>query len=135
MDCGICGKEYKSWDGLFYHKRKVHNCENVHSRRYDYETKNAAKIAAKITEEKSRKCIHCHKHHLKPAMEKRYLKSHKEDVMWIECKLCRKEHREEMFKDHIRGHNRYMRDEYHMKPDELEELVNIVSYDAALTAA
>ena len=42
--------------------------------------------------------------------------------------------REAMFKDHIRGHNRHMRDEYYMLPKELEELLNTGSYDAALTA-
>ena len=78
--------------------------------------------------------MHCHKHHRKPAMEKQYLKSLKENFTWIKCKLGRKEHREEMFKDHIRGNNRYMRDEYYMKPEELEQLLNTGSYDAALTA-
>ena len=82
----------------------------------------------------ARKCTHCHKHNHKAAIEKHYLKSHKEHFTWIECKLCRKEHREEIFKDHIRGHNRYVRDEYYMKPEELEELLKTGRYDAALTA-
>ena len=80
--------EYKTWNGLFYHKRKVHNCENVCLCRYELLIKNAAKIA----EEKERKCMHCHKHHHKPAMEKHYLKSHKEKFVWMKCKLCQKEH-------------------------------------------
>ena len=71
------------------------------ARRYDDEMKNAA-----------RKCMHWHKHYRKPAMEKHCLKSLKENFSWIKYKLGRKEHREEMFKDHIRGQNRYMRDEY-----------------------
>ena len=45
-----------------------------------------------------------------------------------------KEHREEIFKDHIMGHNRYMRDEYYMKTEELAKLLSAGSYDAALTA-
>ena len=121
MDCGICGKEYKSWEGKFCHKRKVHNCVNVHSRRYDYETKNA-----------TRKCMHCHKHHRKPAMEKYYLKSNKENFTWIKCKLCQKEQREETLKDHIRRHNRYIRDQNYMKAENLEELLNIERYDDAM---
>ena len=108
---------------MLYHKRKVHNCENVRSRRYDYEMKNAAC-----------KCMHCHKHHRKPEMEKHYLKSHKENFTWIKRKLCREEHREEMFKDHIRRHNRYIGGTHYIKPEELEELLNTGNYDAVLAA-
>ena len=36
MDCYMCGKEYKSWHGLFYHKRKVYNCVDVRSSLYEY---------------------------------------------------------------------------------------------------
>ena len=57
MDCYICGKEYIIWEELFYHKRKVHSCTNIHSSRYEYEVKNAAKFA----DEKERKCMFCPK--------------------------------------------------------------------------
>ena len=47
MDFCICGKDYTTSEGLFYHKRKVHNCTNVRSSRYEYEIKNAAKLTNK----------------------------------------------------------------------------------------
>ena len=43
-DCSITSERYKSWEGLFYHKRKRHNCEDVHSTRYEYELKHAVKL-------------------------------------------------------------------------------------------
>ena len=74
-------------DCNIYHKRKVHNCEDDYSRRYDEEVKNA-----------TRRCMHCNKHHRKRAMEKHSLKNHKEKFTWIKCKLYQKEQQEE---DHI----------------------------------
>ena len=128
MDCYICGKEYKSWQGLFYHKRKVHHCEDVRSSRYEYELKHAAKIA----EGKVRKCIFCPRRLHKITMEKHYLEKHKENFTWMKCKLCCREHREEMLKNHIKEHNIYFRDEYYMKPEKLEDLLNTEHYDVIL---
>ena len=34
LKCFICGKDYKSWNGLMYHKRNMHN-SNVKSHSYD----------------------------------------------------------------------------------------------------
>ena len=107
MDCSICGKEYKSWRGVFYHKRKVHNCEDVLSSRYEYEIKSAAKIA----EEKVRQFLFRHRRLRKATVGRHYLEKHKENFTWMKCKLCCREHREEILKDHIRGHNVYIRDE------------------------
>ena len=107
----------------FYHKRKVHNCEDVYSRRYDEEVKNAA-----------RKSMHCNKHHRKPAMEKHYLKNHKEKFTWIQCKLYQKEQREEALNNHIIRHNRYVSGQDYMKAEDLEELLNAKRYDDAMVA-
>ena len=74
MDCYICGKEYTSWQGLFYHKRKIHNCEDAHSSRYEYEIKNAAKIAEEKAREKACKCMFCPRRIRKVRMEKHYLR-------------------------------------------------------------
>ena len=109
MDCSICGKEYISWQGLFYHKRKVHNCENVHSSRYEYEIKNAAKIAGEKEREKTRKCMFCHRCLRRLTMERHCLKMHKENFMWMNYIICDREHQEEMLADHIRGHNVYLK--------------------------
>ena len=43
-------KSFK-WDGLFYHKRKVHNCTDVHSRRYELELE--LKSSSKACEKRS----------------------------------------------------------------------------------
>ena len=34
MDCYVCGKKYKSWNVLFYHKKNIHG-SNVRSRTFD----------------------------------------------------------------------------------------------------
>ena len=65
----------------------VHNCANVHSSRYDYEIKNAAKIAEEMEREKARECMFCHR---------RYLKLHTENFTWKKCIICCREHRGEM---------------------------------------
>ena len=103
MDCYICGKKYTLLQGLFYHRRKIHNCEDVRSSRYEYELKNAAKIV----EEKARKCMFCPGRLRKVTMEKHYLKKHIQNFTWMKCKLCCREHQEEMLKDHIKEHNKY----------------------------
>ena len=54
-------------------------------------------------------------------MEEHYRKNHKENFTWIECKLCRIEHREEEFKDHIRRHNDYPINGHYMNPEKLED--------------
>ena len=118
MDCYICGKEYKSWQGLFYHKRKVHNCVDVRSSRYEYEIKNAAKFA----EDKARK----------EAMEEHHRKKYKEDSTRIKCKLCCRDCREEIFKDYIKQQNIYSKNEYYMKPEKLKDLLNTERYDVIL---
>ena len=73
IDCYICGKEYPTWRGLFYHKRKVHNCTNVRSSRYEYEIKNATKLEEK--EETAGKCMFCSKRFRKETMKDHYRKS------------------------------------------------------------
>ena len=65
MDCYICGKKYKSWIGLFYHQPKIHNSVNARSSRYEYEIKNALKLA----EEKAGKCMFCARRYCKGTME------------------------------------------------------------------
>ena len=52
------GKEYKTWNGLFYNKRKVHNCDNAHSARYNWELK---KNVEKVLAEKAKTCPHFQK--------------------------------------------------------------------------
>ena len=99
------------------------------ARGVEYEIKNAAKIA----EERERKCMHCHRRHHKPAMERHYLKNHKKNFTRVKCKLCRIGHREEMLKDHIREHNVYIGGTYYIEPEELEELLNTGNHDATLT--
>ena len=69
-DCYMCGKEYTSWRGLFYHKRKVHNCTNVYSRQYELELElnnsvkpekknhpNACFVLKRVIIKKKWKCI------------------------------------------------------------------------------
>ena len=67
-------------------------------------------------------------------MEIHHLKSHKETFTWIKCKLCQNEQREEIITDHIRRHNRYIRDQNYMKAEYLEELLNTKRYDDAMIA-
>ena len=97
MGCYMCGKEYKTWNGLFYHKRKVHNCDNAHSARYNWELKNAEKILA----EKAKKCPQCPKKHRKPAMEQHFKRAQSEQFVYAACKLCQEECRTEVYNDHI----------------------------------
>ena len=108
--------------GLFYHKRKIHNYEDVRSSRYEYE----------IAEETARKCMFCPRRLRKVTMEKHYLEKHEENFTWMKRKLCCREHREEMLKDHIKEHNVYFRGECYMKPEKLEDLLNTEHYDVIL---
>ena len=59
MDCYICGKEYTSWNRLFYHKRKVHNCIDARLGRYELEFK--LKSSVKPVKKEAPKCMLCSK--------------------------------------------------------------------------
>ena len=48
------------------------------------------------------------------------------------CKLGGSESREETFKNHIRWHNIYSKNEYYMKPEKLEDLLTTEYYDVIL---
>ena len=109
MDCYICGRKYKSWQGLFYYKRKIHNCED------------SSRSAVKLSEEKARKCVFCHRRLREVKMREHYLKEDRGNFTWVKCKLCCREHREEEFKEHIKQHNIYFRGKYCMKPEKLEK--------------
>ena len=130
MDCYICGKEYTTWEGLFYHKRKFYNCTNFRSSRYEYEIKKATNLA----EEKVCKCMFCPQRFRKETMEDHYWKTHKENFTWIKCKLGCSEVREEMFNDHIKEHNVYSKNDYYMKTEKLKDLLNTEHYDVILVA-
>ena len=129
-DCHICGKKYKRWQSLFYHKRKIHNCDNVRSAKYDLELKNAAKIA----ERRAKKCPHCPKFHRKPTMEEHFKRVHKDKYVYVTCKLCQKECREGSYNDHTNVHNSYGRGRHFMDPEELDKLFVSSSSDDALVA-
>ena len=113
-DCSITSERYKSWEGLFYHKRKIHNCEDAHSSRYEL------KHAVKPLEEKACKCMCCPRRLRKVTMEELYLKERRGNFTWVKCELCCREHREEEFRGHIKEHNIYFRGEYNMKTEKLE---------------
>ena len=76
----------------------------------------------------------CPKRFRKEPMEDHYRKAHKGNFTWIMCKLGCSEHREETFKDHIRWHNIYSKNEYYMKPEMLEDLLSTENYDVILVA-
>ena len=126
MDCYISGNEYTTWEGLFYRKRKVHNCTNVRSSRYGYEIKNAGQLA----EGKALQYMFYDKHFRKETMEDHNRK--KSNFTLIKCKLGCSKRRKEMFKDHINWHNIYSKNEYCMKPEKLEDLLNPEHYDIIL---
>ena len=90
------------------------------------------KSATNLTEEGERECMVCPKRFRKGPMEDHYRKKHKGNFTWIKCKLGCSERREETFKDHIRLHNIYSKNEYHMKPEKLEDLLTIENYDDIL---
>ena len=131
MDCYICDKKYKSWGGLFYHKRKVHNCTDIHSRRYELELE--LKSSVKPVKKEAPKCILCSTNsYNKEKIEVHYWKVHRDSFKWIECKIDRCRYacgkvREEEFKDHIKRHNTMYSKEgsrYYMEPEKLEDLFN-----------
>ena len=136
MDCYKCDKKYKSWEGLVYHKRKVHNCIDVHSRRYELELKLNSSV--KPVKKEAPKCILCCKNSCnKEKIEVHYWKVHRDSFKCIECKIdcgrfaCGKVHEEE-FKDHIRRHNTMYSKEgsrYYMEPEKLEDLFNAEHLD------
>ena len=105
----MCKKKYKSWEGLFYHKRKVHNCVDVHSRRYELELK--LKRSVKHVKKEAPKCMICSKKRYNTEKgEVHYWKVNRDSFKWIACKIGRGRFacgkgREEEFKDHIRRHN------------------------------
>ena len=80
VNCYLCGKEYTSWRGLFYHKRKVHNCTNVYSRQYELELE--LKYLVKPERKEAPKCMLCFK-----KIEVHYWKMHRDSFKWIECKI------------------------------------------------
>ena len=53
---------------------------------------------------------------------------------WIKCKCGCSERREEMFKDDIKWHNIYSKNEYYMMQEKLEDLTNTEHYDVILVA-
>ena len=128
MECYICEKENKTWEGSFCHKRKVHTCVDVHSRRYELELENATKTEEEKARVKARKCMFCPRYLRKVTMEERR-KKHEEHFTWIKCKLCCREHREEEFKDHIRQHNGYSRNGHYMNSKRLEDLFSTEHLD------
>ena len=123
MDCYICGEKYKSWEGLFYHKRKIYNCEDVHSSRYEL------KHAVKLLEAIACRCMFCSRHLRKVKMAEHYLKEHRGNFTWVKCRLWCRKHREEEFRNHIKKHNI---GEYYMKPEIFEDLLNTEHYDVIL---
>ena len=72
----------------------------------------------------------CPKRFRKGPMENHFRKKHKGNFTWI--KLGCSERREETFKDHIRWHNIYSKNEYYMKPEKLEDLLTTEHYDVIL---
>ena len=81
MECYTCEKEYKTWEGVFYHKRKVHNCVDVCSRRYGLELENATKTAEAKAREKARKCMFCLRHLRKVTMGEHYRKKTTKSIL------------------------------------------------------
>ena len=59
MDCYMHKNKYKSWEGLFYHKLKVHNYTDVHSHQYELELK--LKSSVKPVNKEAPKCMRCSK--------------------------------------------------------------------------
>ena len=57
----------------------------------------------------------------------------KEKFTWRKRIIFCGEHQEEMLVDHIREHNVYLRGEYYMEPEKLEELLNTENHRAAMT--
>ena len=88
---------------MFYHKRKVHNCTDVHSRRYELELK--LKSSVKPVRREAPKCMLCSKKSYdKEKIEVHYWKLHRDSFKWVECKIDRgrfacSKVREEEFKD------------------------------------
>ena len=76
----------------------------------------------------------CPQRFRKETMEDHYWKKHKENFTWIKCKLCCRDRREEMFKDHIKWNNIYSKNEYYMKLEKLEDFLNTEHYDVILVA-
>ena len=128
MYCYTCGKEYTSWAGLVYHKQTVQTCTKAFPGLY----KCNIKSATKLTEERASECMVCPKCFRKGPMEDHYRKKHKGNFTWIKCKFGCSERREETFKDHIRWHNIYSKNEYYMKPEKLEDFLITEHYDVML---
>ena len=131
----MCEKEYKSWEGLFYHKRKVHNCTDIYSRRYELELE--LKSPVKPVKKEVPKCMLCSKKSYYREKIEVYCKVHRDSFKWIECEIscgrfpCGKV-REEEFKDHIRRHNEICsekKSKYYMEPEMLEDLFNTEHLD------
>ena len=113
MNCYVCGKEYKSWSGLFYHKKNVHG-SNVRSKPYD------RKMEAK-EREKLHDCLHCSNCYCAKELEEHYKASHRQHLEFIFCRICSSDCRREIFKDHIRAHNIWI-DIERIKKAELDKL-------------
>ena len=79
-------KKYKSWNGLFYHKRKVRNCTNVRSRRYELELE--LKNSVKPEKKEASKCMLCSKKsYNKEKVEVHYWKVNRDSFEWVECEI------------------------------------------------
>ena len=106
----------------------MHNCTKAFPGFY----KCNIKSATKLTEERASECMVCPKRFRKGPMEDHYRKKHKANFTWIKCKLGCSERREETFKDHIRWHHIFSKNEYYMKPEKLEDLLTTEHYDVIL---
>lgn len=127
MTCYTCGKEYKSWSGLFYHKKNIHKDASVHSSVYEYKLKNPLP--------KAQKCMFCEKLHVPIKMEEHYKKFHESMFKWIKCNMCYDEAiREECIKEHILEHNKdkYFGGAYLIKPEELNDLFSSLTFNEIL---
>lgn len=136
MNCYVCDKRYKSWSGLFYHKRTIHNDTSVHSKVYDNKMKNQAKH----DEDRAKKCLFCPLMRCKGTMEEHYRKKHHEKFAWVECELCTgsRQVRYDVFGEHIvevhNKHREHGREDVHMNVDELESLFETAGgFDIAIS--
>ena len=67
-------------------------------------------------------------------MEQHFKRAHKEQFVYVTCKLCQEECRTEVYNDHIKNHNNRGRGSHFMDPDELDKLFISSSSDEALVA-
>ena len=131
LKCFVCGKGYRSMQGLMYHKRNIHG-SNVRS--YVY-VRTLAKTASRKLVKEKHVCQYCPDVHLPQAeLEVHFACHHRDCFSFVFCRMCSVDVRQEVLLVHLRNHNCRGRGWKYVEEDRLVQLVSDSSPAEAMTS-